>query len=131
MWFRLVWRCTTNARWVLGGIPMSGSTTSGLNSFTRAGPSRGGIAPAIGGIGPYTDAVKSRLAGESRRRRFERVAAMTPADRVALAARLGVAGLESYMATHGVDRSEAVARIQATRRAGRRRSASDLADAAH
>jgi hypothetical protein len=53
---------------------------------------------------------------------------MTPADRVALAVRLGDQGLASYMATHGLDRQTAIARIRATRRLGRRRSASADAD---
>jgi hypothetical protein len=47
---------------------------------------------------------------------------MTPAERVALAERLGDEGLAAYMRTHGVDRRIAVARIQATRRLGRPRS---------
>jgi hypothetical protein len=60
--------------------------------------------------------------------RREQLAAMTPADRVALAVRLGDQGLASYMATHGLDRQTAIARIRATRRLGRRRSASADAD---
>jgi len=47
---------------------------------------------------------------------------MTPAERVALAVRMGEQGLASYMAAHGVDRRAARALIEATRRAGRRRS---------
>jgi hypothetical protein len=58
----------------------------------------------------------------------EQLAAMTPSDRVALAVRLGEAGIASYMATHGVDRHTAIARIRATRRLGRRPSASADAD---
>jgi hypothetical protein len=54
----------------------------------------------------------------------DRLAAMTPADRVALALRLSEDGLASYMATHAVDRQTAIARIRATRRLGRRPSAS-------
>jgi hypothetical protein len=60
--------------------------------------------------------------------RREEWAAMTPADRVALAVRLGDQGVASYMATHGLDRHTAIARIRATRRLGRRRSASADAD---
>jgi hypothetical protein len=59
--------------------------------------------------------------------RREQLAAMTPADRVALAVRLDQ-GLASYMTTHGVDRQTAIARIRATRRLGRPRSASADAD---
>lgn len=64
----------------------------------------------------------SKLASEVRRRQFERFAAMTPAERVGLAMRLGEEGLMSYMATHGVDRRTAIARIKETRRLGRRHS---------
>ena len=58
----------------------------------------------------------------------EQLAAMTPAERVALAVRLGEEGIASYMATHGLDRQTAIARIRATRRVGRRSSASADAD---
>jgi hypothetical protein len=66
----------------------------------------------------------SRSAAETAREQRERVAAMTPAARVALALRLGDEGLAAYMAQHGVDRRTARAQIAATRRAGRRRSVS-------
>ena len=65
----------------------------------------------------------SRSAQAGEQARIERLAAMTPGERVDLALRLGEQGLAGYMATHGVDRQTAVARIQATRRLGRRRSA--------
>jgi hypothetical protein len=58
----------------------------------------------------------------------EQLAAMTPAERVALAVRLGEEGIASYMVTHGLDRQTAIARIKATRRVGRRPSASADAD---
>jgi len=58
----------------------------------------------------------------------ERLAAMTPAERVALVVRLSEEGLASYMATHGLDRQTAITRIRATRRVGRRPSASADAD---
>ena len=58
----------------------------------------------------------------------EQLAAMTPAERVALAVRLGEEGIASYMAMHGLDRQTAIARIRATRRVGRRPSASADAD---
>lgn len=51
-----------------------------------------------------------------------RLAAMTPDERVRLAARLGEQGIVSYMETHGVDRHTALRRIKATRRLGRRPS---------
>jgi hypothetical protein len=58
----------------------------------------------------------------------EQLAAMTPAERVALAVHLSDEGLASYMATHGLDRPTAIARVRATRRLGRRPSASADAD---
>lgn len=67
--------------------------------------------------------MRSNVARDVSRRREERLAALTPAERVALAMRLGEAGLASFMTTHSVNRDTARARIAATRRAGRRRSA--------
>jgi hypothetical protein len=55
--------------------------------------------------------VKSRSAAAVDRARAERLAAMTHAERVALAARLGEEGLASHMRLHRVDRSTAVAQI--------------------
>ncbi|MGQ0733793.1 MAG: hypothetical protein ACT4QD_09075 [Acidobacteriota bacterium] len=72
--------------------------------------------------------MRSRLAVEQAARRARRLAAMTPAERVALAERLGEDGVTSYMATHGVDRRAAIARIKATHRLGRRHSACAAAD---
>jgi hypothetical protein len=54
----------------------------------------------------------------------ERIAAMTPDERVALVLRLSREGLASYMTTHQVDLPTARARIGATRRLGRPRSRS-------
>jgi len=71
----------------------------------------------------YTSPMRSRSAAAINRRRAERLAAMTPDARVALAARLGEEGLAMFMAVHGVDRATAIARVKATRRLGRRRSA--------
>lgn len=62
-------------------------------------------------------------------RRAARLAAMTPAERVGLALRLAEDGLAMYMAARGVNRPTAVAQIKATRRLGRRPSASADADA--
>jgi hypothetical protein len=53
---------------------------------------------------------------------------MTAAERVAIAARLGEEALAIYMSAHSVDRRTAVAKIKATRRLGRRRSASAETD---
>jgi hypothetical protein len=71
----------------------------------------------------------SRAARTNDRRRTERVAAMTADERLGLVLRLAEQGLSSYMETFGVDRATAVARIKATRRLGRRRSACAHADA--
>jgi hypothetical protein len=71
--------------------------------------------------------MQSEVMAEVRRRQFERFAAMTPGERVALAMRLGEEGLASYMATHGVDRLTALARIRETHRLGRRHSRSAAA----
>jgi hypothetical protein len=67
--------------------------------------------------------MRSQSVGAATRHRAERLASMTPAERVALAARLGEDGIRSYMSVHGVDRATALARIKATRRLGRRPSA--------
>lgn len=69
----------------------------------------------------------SKVASDISRGARERLASLTPAERVALAVRMSEDGLKAYMATHGVDRATALARIAATRRAGRRRSPSDEA----
>lgn len=66
----------------------------------------------------------SRIAREHRLHQAARLAALTPAERVALAERLGREGLASFMTTHGIDRTTAIRRIKATRRLGRRPSAS-------
>jgi hypothetical protein len=72
--------------------------------------------------------MQSAVAAAVSQEQRERLAAMTPAERVALAVRLSEEGLASYMATHGVDRHTAITRIRATRRLGRRPSASADAD---
>jgi hypothetical protein len=72
--------------------------------------------------------MRSSSAETAARRRRARLAAMTPSERVALAMRLAEDGLADFMRLHSVDRATAVARIKATRRLGRRRSASAEAD---
>jgi hypothetical protein len=61
--------------------------------------------------------------------RRERHLAMSPAERVALAERLGAEGLAAFMATSGLDRRAAVQRIKAANRLGRRPSASAVSRA--
>jgi len=75
-------------------------------------------------IGPILVAIPSEIAREHRLHQSARLAALSPAERVALAQRLGREGLVSFMTTHGVDRTTAIKRIKATRRLGRRPSAS-------
>jgi hypothetical protein len=68
--------------------------------------------------------MRSRVAAEVARNRRERLAAMTADERVALTIRMGASGLASYMSAYGVDRATAIAQIKATRRLGRKPSAS-------
>jgi hypothetical protein len=68
--------------------------------------------------------MRSRTAAAIARRRAARLAAMTPDARVQLAIQLADEGLIAFMAAHGLDRRAAIARITATRRLGRRPSAS-------
>jgi hypothetical protein len=72
--------------------------------------------------------MRSKAARDAARSRARRLAAMTPAERVALAERLGEEGIAAYMATHAVDRRTAIARIKATHRLGRRHSPAAAAD---
>ena len=72
--------------------------------------------------------MRSKAAREASQSRARRLAAMTPAERVALAQRLGEEGIAAFMTTHAVDRRIAIARIKSTRRLGRRHSRSAAAD---
>lgn len=72
--------------------------------------------------------MRSKVAREVSLSRARRLAAMTPAERVALAQRLGEEGIAAYMVTHAVDRRTAIARIKATHRLGRRHSPSAATD---
>jgi hypothetical protein len=53
---------------------------------------------------------------------LERLARMTPAERVHEALRLGQAAITAYAAAHGVDRDEARRRLERASQAGRRHS---------
>jgi hypothetical protein len=66
----------------------------------------------------------SRVARGVREAQLARFAAMTPAERVVLARRLGENDLRSYMINNGVDRPTAIAHVKRAHRAGRRPSAS-------
>ena len=70
----------------------------------------------------------SKVAADVSRKRHEQLAVMSPAERIALAERLGAEGILAFMTTHGVDRATAIRRIKATRRLGRRYSACGTAD---
>jgi hypothetical protein len=72
--------------------------------------------------------MRSRVAAAAADARSQRIARLTPAERIAIVVRLAEEGIASYMATHRVDRSIAVKRIKATHRLGRRASASAAAD---
>ena len=72
--------------------------------------------------------MRSRVAADVVRKRHELLAAMSPAERVALAERLGAEGILAFMTAQGVDRATAIQRIKATRRLGRRYSACGTAD---
>ena len=66
--------------------------------------------------------MRSKVADEVREEQRKRVQAMTPAERVALARKLGEQGLAAYMAANNLTRAEAVARVKAARARGRRPS---------
>jgi len=59
------------------------------------------------------------LAADARCRTRDRVLAMTPGERIALAFTLGEDDLRLYMAAAGVDRQAAPARLRRTRQHGR------------
>jgi hypothetical protein len=62
------------------------------------------------------------VADDLREEQLREMAAMTPAERVKLALRLGEEGLRLMMSTQGIDRDEAHRRIRQSRQAGRRPS---------
>jgi hypothetical protein len=68
--------------------------------------------------------MRSKVAADLAREQAKRVAAMTPAERIALAERLGEESIVLYMAAEKVDRRTAIARLEASRRVGRRPSRS-------
>ena len=70
----------------------------------------------------YTRFVKS-VASTLRERDAADVRGMTPAERLALAFRLGDEDLESFRATHGLDRRSAIRLLERRRQATRQPSA--------
>lgn len=66
--------------------------------------------------------MRSKLAEQLKQEQRERIALMTPAERVALSERLGEEGLAEYMSANGLDRAAAVQAIKRSRRLGRRPS---------
>jgi hypothetical protein len=66
--------------------------------------------------------MRSKVAAAMAREQSKRVASLTPAERIGLAERLGEESIVMYMALHAVDRRTAIARIDASRRLGRRPS---------
>ena len=77
---------------------------------------------------PILRRMESKVAREVRREQAARRALMSPAERVALAARLGEEAITFYMALHGVDRQTAIEQLKVSRRLGRRRSRSAEGD---
>jgi hypothetical protein len=72
--------------------------------------------------------MRSKVAADVSRKRHEQLAALSPAERIAVAERLGAEGIVAFMTTHGLDRETAIRRIKATRGLGRRYSACGTAD---
>ena len=68
------------------------------------------------------DTVRSKLADQLKQEQRERFAKMSPADRVALAERLGREGLAAYMSANRIDRAAAIRAIKRSRRNGRKPS---------
>ena len=67
--------------------------------------------------------MRSKVAEEVKREQREQIAAMTPAQRVALARRLGEEALAMIMAAHHLERHSAIRQIRRSRSVGRKRSA--------
>ncbi len=67
--------------------------------------------------------VKSKVAAAVDAQQAEAVRRMSPAERVELALRLGDAAIESFCATHGVDRRTAIRSFERRRQATRQPSA--------
>ena len=78
------------------------------------------VAPSVDGC--YTRVVKS-VASSLRERDAADVRGMTPEERLALAFRLGDEELESFRATHGLDRTTAIRLLERRRQATRQPSA--------
>lgn len=68
--------------------------------------------------------MRSKVATDLAREQAKQIAALTPAERIALAERLGEESVALYMAAQNVDRCTAIARLEANRRFGRRPSRS-------
>ena len=74
--------------------------------------------------GAYNGGMRSKVATDLAREQAKRVAALTPAERIALVERLGEERIALCMAAQNVDRRTAIARLEASRRFGRRPSRS-------
>lgn len=60
--------------------------------------------------------MRSKVAADLAREQAKRVVALTPAERIALAERLGEESIALYMAAQRVDRRTAIERLEASRR---------------
>jgi hypothetical protein len=66
--------------------------------------------------------VRSRLNDRLKQEQRERIARLTPAERLALTERLGNEGLAEFMSANDLDRGSAVQAIKRSRRLGRKPS---------
>ena len=71
----------------------------------------------------YTRRMRSKVAESVRKAQLDRMKAMTPAERVALATELGEREIAALMAAANLTRDEARAEIRRSRQAGRKPSA--------
>ena len=71
----------------------------------------------------YTRVMKSVVASVLRARTDAEIRRMSPAERLELAFRLGDEAIESFRATHGLDRRTAIRLLERRRQATRRPSA--------
>jgi hypothetical protein len=81
-----------------------------------------GLCPLHQGARRFYTSGMSRVADEMRREQEQRLARMTPGERMAEALRLGQEAITAYAAAHGLDREEARRRLKRAAQVGRRPS---------
>ncbi len=72
--------------------------------------------------------MRSPTAARLDEQRRARHAALSPAERIALAVKMSEEGLATFMATQQLDRASAIRRIKASHRQGRRLSRAAIAN---